>query len=46
MEKMTLLNGLRTAYNIAARREGIRHSYNNEINAVRDKIANLGEVHI
>ena len=46
MDKMTLLNGLRTAYHIAARREGIRHSYNNEINAVRDKIANLGEVHI
>lgn len=46
MDKMTLLNGLRTAYHIAARREGIRHSYNNEISEVRYKIANLGKVHI
>ncbi len=46
MDKMTLLRGLRAAYDIAARREGIRHSYNDEINRVRGKIADLGEAHI
>ena len=46
MDKMTLLRGLRTAYNIAAKREGIRHSYNNEMTKVRSKLADLGEVHI
>ena len=46
MDKMTLLRRLRAAYDIAARREGIRHSYNDEMNRVRGKIADLGEVHI